>query len=269
MRYFAAVLTILCTCVPTLAVTTSHWVHTSEADFKNGTFQNVVATNLGDLKLSRAVKTVFEQDAKVSAVYALVEAPDGTIYAGTGPQGVVLKVVGDKVSEALKLEDGTSVFSLALDGDGGLIIGTGGEKGRVLKLDKNGGKPKELFVGEGVQYVWCLVRTSDGMIYAGTGPEGQLYEIKPDGGGHTLLLDTDENNLLSMISDGKDLLYVGTDPNGLVYRVNRKTKDVYVVHDAPESEISALALDKKGNLYAATAETMPQAGAAEAAGATE
>ena len=42
--------------------------HTNEADFKNGTFQNVVATNLGDLKLSRAVKTVLEQDAKVSAV---------------------------------------------------------------------------------------------------------------------------------------------------------------------------------------------------------
>ena len=38
---------------PALAVGTSHFVHTSEADFKNGTMQNVVATNLGDLKLSR------------------------------------------------------------------------------------------------------------------------------------------------------------------------------------------------------------------------
>jgi hypothetical protein len=38
-----------------------------------------------------------------------------------------------------------------------------------------------------------------------------------------VLLDADENNLLSLASDGKDLLYVGTDPNGLVYRVNRKT----------------------------------------------
>src|SRR5829696_8810020 len=99
-----------------LAVGTSHWTHTSEADFKNGTFTHVVATNLGELKLSRAVKTLLEQNSKVSAVYALVEAPDGTIYAGTGPQGVVMKVTGDKVSEILKLDDGTSVFSLALDG---------------------------------------------------------------------------------------------------------------------------------------------------------
>src|SRR6187397_1682538 len=92
----------------TFAVGTSHWTHTSEADFKNGTFTNVVATNLGDLKLSRAVKTILEQDPKVSSVYALVEAPDGTVYAGTGPQGVVMKIKDDKVSTACTLDDGTS-----------------------------------------------------------------------------------------------------------------------------------------------------------------
>src|SRR3954454_16282036 len=81
-----------------LAVNTSHWVHTSEADFKKGTFRNVVATNLGDLKLSRAIKMILEQDAKVSAVYCLAEGADGAVYAGTGPHGVVLKVAGEKVT---------------------------------------------------------------------------------------------------------------------------------------------------------------------------
>src|SRR5688572_24244791 len=241
LSFFALFLT---TC-SVFAGGTSHFSHTSEADFKNGTMQNVVATNLGDLKLSRAIKTLLEQDPKVSSVYALVEAPDGTIYAGTGPQGVVLKIKDDKVTTACTLEDGTSVFSLALDGDA-LLIGTGGEKGRVLKLAKDSKEPEELFAGEGVQYVWALLRTADGTIYAATGPDGQLYAIRR-GGGYELLLDTDENNLLCMISDGGDLLFVGTDPHGLVYRVNRKTKDVYVMHDAPESEISALARDKAGN----------------------
>lgn len=268
MRITTPLLLSLALVVPVLGVQTSHWTHTNEADFKNGTLQNVVATNLGDLKLSRATRTVLEQDSRISAVYALAEAPDGTIFAGTGPQGVVLRIVDDKVSDACKLEDGTSIFSLAIDGDGGLLIGTGGEKGRVLKLDKGSDKPKELFSGEGVQYVWSIVRTGDGHLHAATGPDGQLFSIRP-GGGYDLLLDTNENNLLSMISDGKDLLYVGTDPNGLVYRVNRKTKDVYVVHDAAESEISALAMDKAGNLYAATAEAMPQAEEGEPAGATE
>src|SRR2546428_4700977 len=89
---------IACAAPAALAVNTSHWVHTSEADFKKGTFRNVVATNLGDLKLSRAVKMILEQDAKVSAVYCLTEGPDGAIYAGTGPHGVLLRVKDDKVT---------------------------------------------------------------------------------------------------------------------------------------------------------------------------
>src|SRR3954471_1510093 len=97
------------------AAQTSHWSQTNEADFKNGTLENVVATNLGDLKLSRAVKTLLEQDAKVSAVYALAAAKDGTIYAGTGPQGVVLQINGDTVKELVKLDDVTNVFSLIVD----------------------------------------------------------------------------------------------------------------------------------------------------------
>src|SRR5437016_4307892 len=93
-----------------LGVGTSHWVHTNEADFKAGKFQNVVATNLGDLKLSRAVKMLLEQDPRVSSVYALVEGPDGTIYAGTGPQGALLTIKDEKVSTALTLKDNESIF---------------------------------------------------------------------------------------------------------------------------------------------------------------
>src|SRR6267154_895711 len=156
MRWLMSCLILFMAAAPAaLAVNTSHWVHTSEADFKKGTFKNVVATNLGDVKLSRAIKMILEQDAKISAVYCLAEGPDGAVYAGTGPHGVVLRVKDDKVAP--------------------------------------------------------------------------IYE--PQG----------KNNILSMISDGKDTLYAGTDPNGLVYRINRKTKEVFVLFDAPESEVSALA----------------------------
>ena len=48
---------LLLSASPVLAVQTSHWNHTSEADFKKGGMHNVVATNLGEVKLSRAVKT--------------------------------------------------------------------------------------------------------------------------------------------------------------------------------------------------------------------
>ncbi len=252
------------------AVGTSHWTHTSEADFKAGTFHNVVATNLGDLKLSRAVKTLLGQDAHISSVYALVEAADGTIYAGTGPSGIVLSVKDQKVETVAKLDDNTIVSSLLIDQKGRLLIGTSGEKGQIFRINAAGEKPKVIFETDGCQYIWSLVQTADGMIYAATGPQGQLFEIKPDDT-HELVFESDENNLLSLIDGGKDILYVGTDPNGLVYRVNRKTKESFVMFDAAESEISALALDGKGNLYAATAEAsdQPEGQEAETPGAAE
>ena len=251
--------------VPALAVTTSHWTHTTEADFKSGSFHNVVASNLGDLKLSRAVKMLLEENPKISAVYALAEGPDHTIYAGTGPQGVLLQIKGDKVSTLATLEEGDNIFSLLVDPAGHLLIGTGGEKGRILRLDKPGDKPREIFSAEDVQYIWAMQQTADGNLYAATGPNGQLFEITPDGK-HQVLLTTKEHNLLCLLSDGKDRLYVGTDPNGLVYRVDRKTKDAFVLYNAAESEITCLALDAKGNLYAATGEASDQpAGAQESA----
>src|SRR5207248_3839974 len=114
-EYFMRCLLSLLTCLlvaPAMGVSTSHWINTSEADFKAGTFHNVVATNLGDLKLSRAVKTLLGQDAHVSAVHALVEAPDGTIYAGTGPEGVLLAVKDDKAEKIADLGENVSIFSL-------------------------------------------------------------------------------------------------------------------------------------------------------------
>src|SRR3954454_8748838 len=245
--------------LPAYAVSTSLWSHTTEADFKAGTFDNVVATNLGDLKLSRATRTLLQQDPRVSAVYALAQAPDGTVYAATGPQGVLLSVKNDKVETAAVIDEHSSLFSTIVDDKGRVLIGTGGEKGRGFAIDKPGDKPKQIFEADGVQYIWALRQTPDGAIYAATGPNGQLFEIKPDGS-HKAIFDSDENNLLSLTGDGKDLLFVGTDPNGHVYRVNRKTGEAFVIYDAAESEVAALAMDAKGNLYAGTAQSTGQEG---------
>jgi len=126
---------ILTLSAPVWAVNTSHWVHTSEADFKKGTFKNVVATNLGDVKLSRAIKTILEQDPKVSAVYCLAEGADGAVYAGTGPHGVLLRVKGDQVTTVYEAEGVVNILSLLVDNQGRVLIGTGGETGDEFQAE--------------------------------------------------------------------------------------------------------------------------------------
>jgi hypothetical protein len=242
MKRLMCLVLVLAT-APAMAVSTSFWTQTSEADFKAGTLDNVVATNLGEVKLSRALKTLLDEDPRISTVNNL----------GTGPNAVLLQIKDQKVTTAATIPDATDVLSVAIDQAGAVLVGTGGEHGKVLRIEKPGDKPREIFSAQGVQYVWALTSTSDGNVYAATGPTGKLFQIKPDGSSK-ILLDTDENNLLSLISDGKGNLYVGTDPHGLVYRVNRATGESFVIYNAPESEITALAMDQKGNLFAATGE---------------
>jgi hypothetical protein len=260
MRIIIA-LSICLSCAATaLAVGTSHWTHTSEADFKAGTFTDVVATNLGDLKLSRAVTNLLGQDARVSAVYAITQAPDGAVYAATGPEGVLLRIDGGKVETAAEIGENTNLFSLLVDARGRLLVGTGGEVGQILRIEGHGARPQSIFRAPGVQYVWSMLQTPDGKIYAATGPTGQVHEIDPANGASRVLLDTDENNILCLLPGDGDVLYAGSDPNGLVYRINRKSGEVFVVYDAAETEVTALARDAKGNLYAATAQATEPTG---------
>jgi len=281
---FLAMLALLAT--RAWPVTTSHWTQTNPNDFKKGVFHDVVASNLGELKLARSTKTLLEEDPRVTAVLCLVQGPDGTVYAGTGPHGIVLQIKDDKVTSLATFEDNSLISALLIDKNNHLLVGVSGETGKVYRIDNpsalaaattgptdsdrkaaskgKGPAPVQIFSAEDVQYIWSLQQTPDGFLYVATGPHGQLFQVDPDGQ-HSVMFDSDESNLLCLLSDGKDMLYIGTEPNGLVYRVNRKTKDVYVMFDAPETEIHCLALDAKGNLYAATAEASEHAARAEGA----
>jgi len=260
MRIIAPLLAML-TAAPALAVTTSYWTHTTEADFASGKLENVVATNLGALKLSRAIEPVLADDPKVAIVHALAQAADGTIYAGTGSSGLLLAMKDGISSPLADFGDDVNVTALLVEPDGSVLAATSGAAGKVYRVKKDA-KPVEVFSHEGVQYIWSLLRDESGVIYIATGPDGQLYSLAADGASK-LVIDTEQNNLLSLASDGKGTLYFGTDPNGIVYRLNTKTSELFVVYDANEPEINSLVFDEKGNLYvaasdaAAVSEEMP------------
>src|SRR5688572_7828911 len=193
-----------------LGVTTSNWTPTAESDFKSGTFDNVVATNLGDLKLSRAVRMLLQQNPRVSSVNSMVQAADGTIYAGTGPHGLLLKIVKDEVTELATIDGATHSFALALDKEGALLIGASGESGRVLKIAKPGEKPVELFKADGVQYVWSIAQTEDDRLYVGTEPIVLVYRVNRRTNERFAVYDAPEAEISALVMDRAGNVYAGT-----------------------------------------------------------
>ena len=54
-------------------------------------------------------------------------------------------------------------------------------------------------------YIWCLAEDSKGNIYAGTGNQGKIYQITPDGQS-SLFYDSPEVSILSLAVDANDTL---------------------------------------------------------------
>ncbi|MGN6504853.1 MAG: hypothetical protein ACTHM6_04755 [Tepidisphaeraceae bacterium] len=250
-RSIAAVALVLSAVAPAWAVKTQYWTQTTADDFNKGTLTNLVATNHGQLRLSRDVDALLPKDKHVDAIQALAEAPDGGIVFSAFPDGEVLKLKDGKLQSLAKFENQT-ITSLAYDAQGRLLIGVGGEKAQLVRLDKPGAQPETLFEEEGVRYIWSIVPQSDKLLLA-TGPTGGVYEVDANKQ-HKRLAQLSGDNVLCLLAGHDGTLYAGCDKEGLVYRIDPKSDKPYILLNAPEEEISALAFDSAGNLLAATSD---------------
>src|SRR3954451_3099850 len=99
-------------------------------------------------------------------------------------------------------------------------------------------------------FLWTLVTAPDGTVYAGSGNEGQVFRITPDGKSSVFFDSTElEVHALALAPGGG--IYVGTSPDGRIYKVDRNG-DSTVFFDSEDKYIWALAIDARGNVYAGT-----------------
>ena len=99
-------------------------------------------------------------------------------------------------------------------------------------------------------FVWTMIASPDGSVYAGSGNEGQVYRIDPSGKG-TVFFDTEELEVHALAPAPGGGLYVGTSPNGKIYRVDAKGSGT-VFFNPEDRYIWSLAVDRAGNVFAAT-----------------
>lgn len=93
-----------------LAIMPGQWEHTTEADFEPGTVENVVITNLGDIKLAARTETLGEMPEQTDVIYDMARIGDATFLAA-GPRGKILRLVDDRI-DVVAVLDQEQVFSL-------------------------------------------------------------------------------------------------------------------------------------------------------------
>src|SRR5438105_6425325 len=99
-------------------------------------------------------------------------------------------------------------------------------------------------------YIWSSTVDPAGNVYLGTGHDGRIYKVAPDGKG-ALLYDSPELDVTALAVGRDGALYAGTSPDGKVYRITADGK-AEVYFDPPDKYIWALAVLPDGQLAVGT-----------------
>jgi hypothetical protein len=107
----------------------------------------------------------------------------------------------------------------------------------------------ELIWKSAAKYIWAIRATADGALYVATGEPGRIYRIAAKGAAE-LYYDTGQANVTALALGPNGHVYAGTDPNGIIYDISGANTGT-VLYDSTLPEIRAIAVDSIGTVYAA------------------
>src|SRR5438067_4360610 len=257
MKIFV-ILCVILSSVLAFAEGTQTWEQTKFEDFEKGTARGVAIRSDGSLVLAPQFKQLYASPS--SYLWAVASDSAGNVYAAAGaparvyriaPNGAVQTIFELKELQVQDLVERNGVLYAATSPDG---------KVYKLELARQAGPPKSgektaaawkssIFFDPKTKYIWALALDSQGRLYIGTGDQGQIFRVTPDGQG-SVFFQSDDAHIRSLAIDAKDSVIAGSDGSGLIYRIS-PAGEAFVLYSAPKKEITAVAADSQGNIYAA------------------
>lgn len=220
------------------------WTVATQPDFLKGDVENLSIDSDGRVFLGPAIATVAETAAPF--LWTVLASADGTLWAGTGNEGRVLKIGRDGKASTFFDAAEMEVHALAPAPNGGLYVATSPD-GKIYQVAADG--TSRTFFDPDDKYIWALASAADGAVFAATGEKGNIYRITPDGKG-ALFYKTNTTNVVALALDKAGNLLAGTESPGRIFRIGKDGK-AFVLIDSSYKEIHALRVAGDGTIYAA------------------
>jgi sugar lactone lactonase YvrE len=233
-----------CVCA---AATTAVWEIDGYQDFLRGRMSGLSITPDGRLMLGPKLDTFFSSDQP--QIWSVAQAPDGSLYLGTGNRGRLMKVDGAGKGSVAWSADQPEIFAVAVDRAGVVYAGTSPD-GKVYRIEN--GKATEYFA-PGERYIWALAFAPDGALYVATGQQGKIFRVTAAGRGE-VYYETGQAHVTCLAFDREGRLLAGSEPNGILYRITGSPGSPakgFVLYDSNLPEIRAIVPLPDGSIYAA------------------
>lgn len=161
-------------------------------------------------------------DAADTQALALAATPQGKVFAGTGPSGLVVELTDPHHPSSRPDPKVQYVWDLAADAEGNLFAATG-PTGQLWKRSR-GGKWSLVFDSKAT-HLLCVAVAPDGTVYAGSDGEGLIYKVNRDGK-VSVVYDAPQSEVRTLLLTPDGTLYAGTAaeaagsnrPSGLISR---------------------------------------------------
>lgn len=223
--------------------TTTTWEMTGYQDFLRGRMSGLSLTRDGRLTLGAKLDTVF--DSGQPEIWSMAQAPDGSLYLGTGHRGRLYKLDAAGKSSLVWTADQSEIFAVTVDKAGVVYAGTSPD-GKVYRIEH--GKAAEYF-SPGARYIWALKAAADGSLFVGTGDQGKIFRVTAAGVG-SVYYETGQAHVTCLEFDAKGALLAGSEPNGILYRITAPNK-AFVLYSSNLPEIRSIVPAADGNVYVA------------------
>jgi WD40 repeat protein len=212
-------------------------------DFLEGEIQGLSVDSAGRLSLAPAATN--GPDLGVPAVWTIAADAQGVLYAGTGHDGRILKIV-NQTTETFYDAAEAEVQALAMGPDGRLYAASNPD-GMIYAIDKAG--QATIFFDPEERYIWALAFDGQGRLWVTTGGEGKIYRVDSKGQS-TSILTSQDTHVTSIVMAQDGGAFAGSSPSGLVYSIDAKD-NVRVLYDSTYREVKALLPLPNGSVYVA------------------